>query len=330
MPAWEGLWHLVPDAEAADHPHVALGVAEVLGLRGEPALAVVTDEAGTWQAALALRRTTTGPRPLPVRTLSGAGTWHLPAPSVLINPAAPAGTLQALGALLMGTRAADICDLRFAPPTGRLDSLLAAQPSPDGESRQINLRLPEIHRERSAWRFRKYAARLGRRGHYSADADVPVHSIPRVIEALAHHHTSRWAAHGPAAEFRDAAVRTRLASWAVRAREMGLLRVAALELDGEVIAAHLSLSGKVCRVGWRVANADTHADLSLGRLVTDLAIRQAQADGLQQFSLGRGSDSYKSSWVTTTVPLARWAWASRRLASLIRRAVARTFTRRAG
>jgi CelD/BcsL family acetyltransferase involved in cellulose biosynthesis len=306
LPAWEQLWRADPDATAAQHPTILLGLGEVLALPGTPALVVVTDQGGgDWLAALPVRRTTHGLPLLPYRVAAAPAGWHLPGADPLVAPGVMATAMPALTTALTGRVPWEQLDLRFMRAAGPLARHLAGVPSPSGEARVLRLAEGPRLSSSGAARMRQYARRLERRGACAITPALAASEIPEAITRFAELHTARWEADGPAAEFRAATTRARLSAWALRAHAAGLLTVGTIRLEGVVIAVHLALNDRRGRVAWRIASSPDYPDVSLGRLLFSRMIEQAHADGCEWYAFGRGDEAYKQSWETEVQPLVR-------------------------
>jgi len=78
------------------------------------------------------------------------------------------------------------------------------------------------------------------------------------------------------------------------------MRAFALVFNDKTVGIHLAMVGANSLIGWNAGFTDEIASLSPGRLLLHAAIRQACADGLAEYDLREGSESYKSDWRTHT------------------------------
>jgi CelD/BcsL family acetyltransferase involved in cellulose biosynthesis len=309
---WTQLWARCPSASAFLAPQWLLPWWRRLG-QGTLATVAVRSTADDVLVALAplyvYRQPATGARHLfPV----GIGTTdHL---DVLLRPGWEDAALAAIVSHL--AERADWDVLEF--PQLRRDAALLRAPFPPGWRRDIvegepspllplrgasALPVPPAMAQnlRTA---RHRAARAGTLTHELADA----RTLAEVLDALAGLHASRWSQRGDAGVLADPAVLAFHREAAPALLDAGLLRLHALRLDGEVIAALHCLADppSSCerRHSYYIGGFDPrHAALSPGTLLIGHAIEHALRDGAAGFDFLRGAEPYKYRWGAVDQPM---------------------------
>ncbi len=130
---------------------------------------------------------------------------------------------------------------------------------------------------------------------------------PQFFAALVRLHGERWRHRGEAGVFAD----NRVLDWhgeaLPRLERAGLLRLIALRLDGEIIAAIYSLVDPPNRAArthyiYVPAYSTAHADLRPGTVLTAMAIEHAAQEGIRTIDMLRGDEEYKKLWHAERLP----------------------------
>lgn len=204
-------------------------------------------------------------------------------------------------------------DLFQLPETSPLRRL----PAPEGwEDRQglsescAVLSLPPQLSPNMRQNLRYYARRAAREGVRRPERVGPEH-----MRSLADLHTRRWQNRQEPGVFAD----PRLLSWleeaAILLDKAGLLRLYAMRMGGQVVAALCVLQAK-SRAFYYIGGFDPeHAKLGLGTVLVGHAIGEAEREESKSFDFLRGQEDYKYRWGAENRPTY-----SRSLAPAMRRA----------
>lgn len=198
--------------------------------------------------------------------------------------------------------AGEFLELRAASP-------LLAAPCPAGltveryeSSACTVLSLPAIADALSAslsWRFRRHLRNARNRLERAGEAEFVTadeRSLPELLEALVRLHSLRWEARGEPGVFTDPRVRRFHEAAAAGLLRRGQLRLHALRLRGTPIAV---LYGFVQRdrACMYLSGLDPGAEFcSPGVLILHHAIEHAIREGVREFDMLRGTESYKYDW----------------------------------
>jgi CelD/BcsL family acetyltransferase involved in cellulose biosynthesis len=126
------------------------------------------------------------------------------------------------------------------------------------------------------------------------------HNLDELLESLLRLHGSRWSARGGAGVLAPAVVQRAHRETAPALLSLGILRLYGLRLAGHIVASfygftHLAAGKK--RVYYYLGGFDpAFAQLSVGMLVIDHAMREAIRDGAVEFDFLRGREAYKYRW----------------------------------
>ena len=151
---------------------------------------------------------------------------------------------------------------------------------------------------------RRRAARAGKLGCETADAQA----LPALLDSLFRLHARRWSERGEPGVLNDPSVR----AWHLEAAPLlhaaGLLRLHALQLDGEPVAVLYCLADAARAHGRRhyyyLGGFDPRLRaLSPGTLLVAHAIDRAVAEGAAAFDFLRGAETYKYRWGAADQPM---------------------------
>jgi CelD/BcsL family acetyltransferase involved in cellulose biosynthesis len=126
------------------------------------------------------------------------------------------------------------------------------------------------------------------------------HNVDELLESLLRLHHSRWSARGLAGVLAPEAVQKAHRETAPGLLSRGILRLYGLRLADRLIASfygftHLEAGKK--RAYFYLGGFDpTFAQLSVGMLVIDYAVREAIREGAVEFDFLRGREAYKYHW----------------------------------
>jgi CelD/BcsL family acetyltransferase involved in cellulose biosynthesis len=156
---------------------------------------------------------------------------------------------------------------------------------------------------RNAMYYRNRAARSGALELTTADASTWL----EYFGTLQRLHTSRWEQGGEPGVLVDERVLACHREALPLLGRKGLLRLCALRLNGEIIAALYSLIDPPSQLVRRqyfylTAYAPAHAELRPGTVLLALAIERAAQEGVHQIDMLRGQEQYKQIWHLERVP----------------------------
>jgi CelD/BcsL family acetyltransferase involved in cellulose biosynthesis len=158
--------------------------------------------------------------------------------------------------------------------------------------------------------LRYYARRAAREGVRRPERVGPEH-----MRSLADLHTRRWQNRQEPGVFADPRVLSWLEEAAISLDKAGLLRLYAMRMGGQVVAALCVLQAK-SRAFYYIGGFDPeHAKLGLGTVLVGHAIGEAEREESKSFDFLRGQEDYKYRWGAENRPTY-----SRSLAPSMRRA----------
>jgi CelD/BcsL family acetyltransferase involved in cellulose biosynthesis len=129
------------------------------------------------------------------------------------------------------------------------------------------------------------------------------HNLDELLESLLQLHHRRWAARGQVGVLAPEAVQKAHRETALGLLSRGLLRLYGLRLAGRLAASFYgfthSEAGKKRTYFYLGGFDPTYAQLNVGTLVIDHAIREAIREGAVEFDFLRGREAYKYRWGAT-------------------------------
>lgn len=156
---------------------------------------------------------------------------------------------------------------------------------------------------RQATYYHNYAMRAGRLDFTVANE----HHAPAIFDELERLHTSRWQSSGQPGLLADSRVRAWHRQTLPALLRGGMVRLFALSLDGEIIAALYSLLDPPDRAErtlylYMAAYSIDHAALRPGTVLMAMAAEHAAQEGAQMVDMLRGDEPYKRLWKPQRVP----------------------------
>jgi CelD/BcsL family acetyltransferase involved in cellulose biosynthesis len=298
-PEWAALWQRVPETTPFQSP--AWLVPWWRRFRPGKLATIALWQEGRLAAVLPLYRAATAQDGM-LRLLGGGNTdYH----DVLVEPGRAAG----LSALLIEALAetgwpAERLLLERLPawsPLARMEGDFVREDEPCPV-----LELP--HRSGSCWKDARYLHRRLARCAGFTIRTVGRDELPAAIESLEALHASRWAELGLPGIFADRVNAGFLREAAAALLEQGVLRFHLLQLEGQVVAAHLGLVAKG-RAYYYIAGFDPAvARLSPGSALLAYAIEDAERGGARAFDFLRGAEDYKYHWGAENQWTQRLVW----------------------
>lgn len=155
--------------------------------------------------------------------------------------------------------------------------------------------------------YGKRAARAGIAGPERASAAN--------VERLAELHTRRWEKREEAGIFADRRILAWLREAAPLMERAGLLRLYAMRLRGDIVAAMCVLHGKGRAFYYIGGFEPEYAKLGLGTVLIGHAVAEAEGENFRSFDFLRGQEDYKYRWGAKDCPTY-----ARRLAPAAKRA----------
>jgi CelD/BcsL family acetyltransferase involved in cellulose biosynthesis len=180
----------------------------------------------------------------------------------------------------------------------RSDSPLVSCPLPAALSGTLNeavpspvVALPAAPPDRLPY----YRRRLARSGSVAWRHATAADAL-QMVRALIVLHAARWATRGQPGVLADSAVQGFHLEAAPALARRGLLRMYALELDGQTLGVLYGFADHG-RMHFYLSGFDpAAARLNAGTLMIDYAVEEAQASGNAEFDFLRGREAYKYEW----------------------------------
>jgi CelD/BcsL family acetyltransferase involved in cellulose biosynthesis len=197
--------------------------------------------------------------------------------------------------------------LRLLEPEGWRREVVEGDPNPvlmlRGSQSDAGLPIPRSMAQ-NVRTARSRAARAGTLAYETAEAQT----LPAFFDALVCLHARRWSERGFAGAFHDESVLASHREAAPLLQAAGLLRLHALQLDGEFIAVLYCLADAAPaherRCYYYLGGFDPRfGALSPGTLLVAHAIEQAIAEGATAFDFLRGAETYKYRWGAANQPM---------------------------
>jgi CelD/BcsL family acetyltransferase involved in cellulose biosynthesis len=318
-PEWEQLWARVPNATPFQSPAWLLPWWRHVG---EGRLACVA----VWSADSEL----VGFAALYVYDNGATGLRHLfplgiattDVLDVLVLPGWEPEVLRAMCAQLAESAAA--FDLLEFPQLRRGSVLLEARPPADWQRSigsdephpVLDLRDEGTMPKRMRDNLRHARSRADGAGHWRCETAAEARQVGEFLDALARLHAQRWSERGESGVLNERVLAAHRET-APRLLEAGLLRLHALRLDEEIVAALYCVAdrGDVGdrRCYYYIGGFDpAHAAISPGTLLVGHAIEQARAEGAVAFDFLRGQEPYKYRWGAVDEEMFALRWTATR------------------
>lgn len=172
---------------------------------------------------------------------------------------------------------------------------------------------------RNVMYYRNRARRLGTLELHVADES----NWSAFFNALVRLHTARWEDQGESGVLAD----PRVLAWHREALPLlqasGMLRLCALQLNGEIVAVLYSLvdppgHSERTQYVYLSAHSVEHPDLRAGTLLLGLAMELVAKEGVKTVDMLRGEESYKQIWHVERVPtygFTMWSRAEERISA---------------
>ncbi len=141
-----------------------------------------------------------------------------------------------------------------------------------------------------------YKERLIRRDFHAEIGPIERDGIDEGLDALVRLHTRRWEERGLPGGLSLEASRLFLRDISTLFSKRGWLRMYGLRLDGELQSVHYCMAYRDKEYGYIGGWEPSLARYGLGSVLTAHAIRQAIEEGLSEFDMLCGDESYKSHW----------------------------------
>jgi len=297
-PEWEALWQRLPGRTPFTAPawllpwwrHFGTGQPRVATLRQGGQLAAVLplyvlDEPGCRKL-------------LPI----GAGLSDYQ--DILAEPGLDPSPL--LHAVLARADGVDVCDLIQVPP-GSMLRMASAPPGwamawRDGSPCPVLALpasvegLPDVVSARTLRKLRMNRNRAERGGGVTRERATET-TLPRLQAELIRLHQARWTRQGDAGVLADPRVLGLHRDAAPGLLRAGVLRLEALLVGGEVVAAIMALLDGPRRILFYLSGFDeAHAFISPGTLLLGAMLEDAIREGRREADFLRGQESYKYAW----------------------------------